>query len=550
MSAGSRFLNRLRVVLDGTLTAANIIDKAVAAHPDRELLHGTLLLSPHTDLRSITVREIFDQVIHIGKCLGLAGMRRYDRVAIYKTNSPDYFIYTAAIIRSGGIAVPVNSGMAAGKLSQYLSYTGASIVITDKQHFDQQISGDSSFSQVDRWLFQEEISVMDTGHLPDKGPVVMAKDDVAIIVHTSGTTGFPKGVICRSGSLIQGIKRHYMGEPISVKNRVAIAGHFNHLVCLLGIFSALLGNIPTYGYSRHEASFLLRQISIDKITIFFAFPDIYLDMYLHGLENYDLSSIKVWIGTADASHEVHKEVFCRKGASLNIFGRRLSTCIFIEPLGASEVGFAALQHYYRTGSKRSLRRAIGRPLLHGPRVKVADENGKRVKTGTVGRLMVKGKTVFPGYWNAHDLLPGAMKDGWWFTGDMVYKDGLGRYYHLDRLSDVVCTTRGNVYSLLAEERLLTHERIGEVAVIGLAHPVKGMVPVAIVQEKSAIVPENNTSLQTAILEWAHRELPLITPIEAVIAVHKKDIPRGLTGKVLKRELREYYAAWFSAPDRV
>jgi len=184
-------------------------------------------------------------------------------------------------------------------------------------------------------------------------------------------------------------------------------------------------------------------------------------------------------------------------------------------------------------------------LPHGPRVKVADENGRRVKTGTIGRLMVKGKTVFPGYWNAHDLLPGVMKDGWWFTGDMVYKDGLGRYYHLDRLSDVVCTTNGNVYSLLAEERLLTHERVGEVAVIGLTHPVKGMVPVAIVQEKGA----QQSPLPAAILEWARRELPLTTPIEAVIAVHKKDMPRGLTGKVLKRELREYYAAWFSGSDR-
>jgi acyl-CoA synthetase (AMP-forming)/AMP-acid ligase II len=323
---------------------------------------------------------------------------------------------------------------------------------------------------------------------------------------------------------------------------------------MLGLFTALLGNIPVYGYSCHEASYLLRQIGLDKLTIFFAFPDIYLDMYLHGLEKNDLSSIKVWIGTADASHEIHKDAFCRSGAFLKFFGKKIPISVFIEPLGTSEVGFAALQHYYRSGGKRSFNRCVGRPLLHGPRVKVVDENGRRLKSGVVGRLMVKGKTVFSGYWNAHDLLPGVMKNGWWFTGDLVYKDRLGRYYHLDRLSDVVCTGKGNVYSLLAEERLLTHTRIGEVAVVGLMHPSKGIVPVAFVQEKNSVPEEtpdlDKTSLQpltlaASILEWAHRELPIVTPIEAVIPLNKENLPRGLTGKVLKRELREYYSAWFS-----
>ncbi|MHA4811664.1 class I adenylate-forming enzyme family protein [Flavitalea flava] len=549
MSTGSRFLNRLRVILDGTVTAANIIDKAAAAHPDRKLLFSDLPLPAPLNESPPTLLVIRDFIIHAGKCLDLAGMKRYDRVAIYKSNSPDYCLYTLAIIRSGGIAVPINAGMPEEKLKQYLAYTGASFVITDKEHFGRQITNPASFPAAVRWVFTEDMEKPAIAH-QDKDPVQLGKDDIVLLVHTSGTTGFPKAVICHSGSIIQGIKMHYIGEPISADNKIAIAGHFNHLVCLLGMFTALLGNMRVYGYSRHEPSFLLEQIGKQKISIFFAFPDIYLNMYLFGLAPYDLSSVKVWIGTADASHEIHKEAFCRKGTALKFLSRRLLPAIFIEPLGASEVGFAALQHYYGAKSKRSLDRCIGRPLPHGPKVKVADEEGKRVKAGIPGRLMVKGRTVFGGYWNAHDLLAGVMKDGWWFTGDIVYRDHWGRYYHLDRLTDVITTGNGDVFSLLAEEILLTHSRVGEVVVIGLTHPIKGMVPVAIIQEKNGLAESQHPLNPGDILDWAGRNLRLVTPIETIILVTKEDIPRGLTGKVLKREMRESYAALFPGSDPV
>jgi acyl-coenzyme A synthetase/AMP-(fatty) acid ligase len=135
MSSGSRFLNRLRVILDRRLTAANAIDAALAAHPDRRLFHFDGPTGYASLPESPTIRELHAFVRRAGACLARAGLRRFDRVVICKTNSLDYFFLALAVIRAGGIAVPVNSGLRRDGLRDYVRYTGASILIGDEEHF-------------------------------------------------------------------------------------------------------------------------------------------------------------------------------------------------------------------------------------------------------------------------------------------------------------------------------------------------------------------------------------------------------------------------------
>jgi acyl-CoA synthetase (AMP-forming)/AMP-acid ligase II len=150
--------------------------------------------------------------------------------------------------------------------------------------------------------------------------------------------------------------------------------------------------------------------------------------------------------------------------------------------------------------------------------------------------MVKGPTLFKGYWNSHDRLHGTMYDGWWWTGDIGYRDRWGRFYHLDRATDVIYTAQGPVYSLLAEEVLMNHPDVGEVSVFGVPTADGKQKAIAVVNARAG------REIDTASLRvWTNELLRLSGPIADILAVDLDEVPRGLTGKVLKRVLREQYA---------
>jgi acyl-coenzyme A synthetase/AMP-(fatty) acid ligase len=300
----------------------------------------------------------------------------------------------------------------------------------------------------------------------------------------------------------------------------------------------MLGNLRVWPISRTESGWVQKLIDRERITIFFGFPDVYLRMYEEGLDAYDLSSVQVWIATADTSHEVHKRAFCRKGALLRLRGRPLLGSLFLDVLGTSEVGWGALSRFTSSCSKPRHDRLVGRPsYLAGPKVKIADETGRRLPPGTVGHLMVKGPTLFKGYWNAREQP--RRPDGWWWTGDIGYQDRFGRVYHMDRAVDVIRTRDGPVYTLLAEEVLMSHPDVSEAAVFGVTDPLGEEVPVALVYPKAG-----HTIDSEACRAWVNGRLQRSAGLRQLAVVSPDDIPRGLTGKVLKRVLRARYQSRF------
>ena len=551
----TRPLNRLRLVLDRTLTPANAVDRACAAHPDSPIFH------PDVDSafaalrgRAITAGQLLAFASGLNGLLREAGMSPGDRVAILKANHVDYFFLVLAIVRAGGIAVPVNPGLRGERLERYLRYTGARIVISDAPTFAASVGDPERVPSVETWGFPTPPPGFPARHVaidseldgswPETAPAPLRRDSPVVIAHTSGTTGFPKAVVSTAGTMVSGIKGHYVDEPITTRNRTGIAGHFNHLVYQSGLFASLLSNMPVWTMSPLDARNALRTIERERLSFFFAFPDVYLRMYQEGLGRYDLSSMRIWIATADASHDVHMRAFCRTGAYLRVLGFPVIRSAFIEVLGTSEVGAGAVRRIRLPFSRPRSDRLIGWPTPGGPRVRIADEDGRvERRRGAVGRVEVRGPTVFAGYWDERTMRP-APRGKWTWTGDVGYRGRLGAFHHLDRSADVVHTRAGPVYTLPAEEVLLGHPAIVEVAVIGLPHPGGGEVPVAVVQKRPGMPLDPDECLR-----WAASRLEPATPLAEVVVVPPAEMPRGLTGKVLKRELRERYAGRFAEAGR-
>lgn len=540
-----------RFLFDKELTVCNLIDKAAAIYGRRPLLHFSPEL-PYAGIgQGLSSGEARDFMNRASNVLTReARLARFDRVAIYKDNAADYFLFGLAAIRAGGIAVPVNGGMGKAELLRYLEYTGAAFLITDRQRYQHMREDLARLPALRHVLLTDGLegvaatdgAVLDFKRLIAAAPVrfeavVPAADEDVLLVHTSGTTGFPKGVIHTSGSLVAGVKgqlrfRHYFSD----KDVAVNAAPANHFVYFLGMLSAIASNSEVWLAGDNSARNVLALIARERLSIVFCFPHTFINMQELGLDRFALGSVRMWMSAADSSHEAHIREFTRHGALVRLFGKKLVGSMYVDSMGSSEVGFGAVNRFSFSFS-RKFNRYIGQSSSVGPQVKIADEQGHPVKPGAIGYFMVKGPTLFKGYWNAHDKLHGVVKDGWWRTGDIGYAAGRNAYFHLDRSTDMIRTAHGDVYSLPVEEHVLKFPGVLEAVVVARDAGNGYQEPVAFVQLGAS------ASVAAAdILAWTNARLDARDRLAGLTVVGRESIPRGLTGKVLKRTMRAHEAS--------
>ena len=152
--------------------------------------------------------------------------------------------------------------------------------------------------------------------------------------------------------------------------------------------------------------------------------------------------------------------------------------------------------------------SIGTPI-EGVQVRLVDEDGNQVPTGTPGEIQVKGPNVMKGYWNLPDATSESIKDGWFSTGDIAVVDADGYYYVVDRKKDLIIRGGYNVYPREVEEALYEHPAVAAVAVIGIPHESLGEeVGAAVVLKAGASADTGGTS---AIRQGASRRVQVPTP---------------------------------------
>lgn len=477
-----------------------------------------------------------------------------DRVAIYKGNDFDIFIFSLAITRAGGISVPVNGKLPPASLDQYLRHVGATVLFCDREALAS-ISGNSVrletvrhvvvvdvSSQVEAESLVRAVSSSAHGHalealfaaVPGQLPAVArGMDDPLYLVHTSGTTGFPKAVILLNRGLTASLRAALVFNLVRRRDLAYFATPFNHQVTHLYLNGLLAFGGRAILSRTFDPARTLQTIQQRAVTVFFGFPIAYTQLTAEDLTRYDLSSMRIWATTADASHEVHQRKLVRVGSFLSRLGIPLSGSVFVDGLGSSEVGIAALLRIVGPWTRRFERR-VGRPIpFFGPRVKVVDETGQPVRGATPGRLMIKGPCMFGGYWNNHDKLFAASSDGWWFTGDIVSRAADGSYMHLDREVDVIHQASGASYTLPIEEEILKHPAVYDATVFAYRQNDDVPVAAAAVALKPAFAHLGDDQLRDELNQ-------LLVPRDQLAVVRARpwsDFPIGVTGKTLKRAFR-------------
>jgi len=560
----------------GPISLDTLVDRAAKRHGDRPVFtcdtpcgwQVPALQARYPDPMSWSAERIRATAGYLAAMLhdGM-GVRHSDRVAILKENHLDMHVLMTGIVRAGAIACPMHGRFLAADVDPYLLNLGAELLISDTPTLTRVLREQGALGCVrtilmaerhltQRGSAQSELELLVRATHPDvrlvwleealgevraeAAPVRRGKQEPLYLVHSSGTTGFPKAVILRNGPQSHAVRGWLSYVHLSrTYDKGYLAVPNNHQAVILTFNSLLLLGLPVHWAGGHgrgdfDAERVVSELARGGFTGFFGFPITYTQLKEVDLARHDLRRMRFWASTADASHEAIERVFVAVGGAFRSVGVPVTGSVFLDAQGSSEVGTPSVIRYV-TRFTTAFGRRVGRPgsTPFGPAIRIVTADGEPVAQGTVGRLEVNGRTVFDGYWNNHALTYRAIRDRWFFTGDVVLRSSDGHIVQLDREVDVIHTRTGPVYSLLIEEQLHTHPAVFDACVYGERQGDGTQLPVAAVAIRAGTQREEGTLLhELNLLLDDHQRL------HRVEIMTWDDFPIGVTGKTLKRVLRE------------
>jgi long-chain acyl-CoA synthetase len=494
---------------------ASILTDTVARHGD-----GTAY---RLDDTAVPWQAVDESSARVAGLLREKGLEPGDRVGIMLPNVPYFPIVYYGVLRAGGVVVPMNVLLKGREVTFYLQDPEARAFFAWHQFAAEAEKGAQEAGADMVTVAPGEFEQLLGGVEPAREVVDRTEQDTAVILYTSGTTGTPKGAELTHGNLLANARvcietLFAMDQNDVLLGALPLFHSFGQTVCLN--CAALVGATLTF-IPRFDAAKALEIIQRDKVTMFAGVPTMYAAMlHLPDHDRYDTSCLRLCVsGGAAMPVEI-----------LRGFEQAFA-CKILEGYGLSETSpVASFNHPDRERKPGS----IGTPLK-GVEMKVVDEDGKEVPQGEVGEIAIRGHNVMKGYWRRDDATREVMREGWFHTGDMAQVDEDGYFFIVDRKKDMIIRGGYNVYPREIEEVLYQHPAIREAAVIGIPHESLG-------EEVGACVVLKEGE------EVGAEELQAFVKKEVAAYKYPRriwfadELPKGPTGKILKREIKAPEAA--------
>nr|MDT0662546.1 AMP-binding protein [Micromonospora sp. DSM 115978] len=544
VSAQVPLTTRLRLAADRELGVGNFLDlvRRHSRRTDRPFLYahrpgsaGVATVEPFSLERLTQTRDAYAAWYHT------AGVRKGDPVAVYVDNGIDPFLHFLALSSLGAVAALVNGRMPAPVAAEYVTRIGAVGVVATADRLAALRRHDARAG----WTadHSELTTRPGTDELPPVFPYPHADEDPVMLCHTSGTTGPPKAATFGHRQFFLGKRQRLWNFPAASRNRLLSALPQSHSAGISYLMTATMLGLPTLVMADSGGPAVHQAMAAFRPSMVVAFPETYAELAEMTLDPSATADIHTWINTGDSAHEAHIRALIRHGRRPGRRGGRRGGrpgSRFVDGLGSSEMGMALFRKVSEPESS-DYGRCVGTPIGVVREAAVLDDAGRRLGPHQPGRLGVRTPTRTAGYWNDSGTTNRSSISGYWLTGDVVYRDENGKFYHLDRVPDVIHTSGGPVYSLPLEEAILVGcPQIADCAVVAVKapEPETGDVPFAAVKlAPGAAVPDD--LLATLNVALADRGLPPLRA--AAVATDPADFPTGPTGKVLKRQLRQRFS---------
>lgn len=354
-------------------------------------------------------------------------------------------------------------------------------------------------------------------------PVADPLGDPAMLQYTGGTTGLPKGVILTHANLGTNCRQVLEIINISAETHhtfISLLPFFHVYGLTTGLIIPMALASTTLPLPRYVPQDVLRLIARHKPTVFPGAPSVYISLLQQkNLAQFDLKSIQICVsGSAPLPREVFRRFQEATGASI------------LEGYGLTEA--SPITHCNPLGRQGQKANSIGMPLP-GTDARIVDMEGGSLTLppGKMGELIVRGPQIMNGYWRRPDETASALRNGWLYTGDLATMDEDGYFYIVDRKKDMVIVGGYNVYPREVDEVLLEHPKVEEAVSVGITDHIRGEAL------KAYVVPRSGEELSKAeIIAWCRRKLASYKVPRLV--EFRRELPRTIVGKVLRRALRE------------
>ena len=478
----------------------------------------------------ITYSELNQRANRASCWLQSLGIEKGDRVAVMLNNCPEFIELFLACARLGAIFVPLNFRSAPPELDYFLKNCRPRLFVFGQEFID-------NVKKLDFENNRPQVLLSSVGKAPTDSTVLdyilesnafdgqkpfltqslgpADPEEPQVIMYTSGTTGRPKGAVLS----------HRKTFFNSLNADIFFKMHFDDIMLVIlplfhsgGLFiqasPTIYKGATMVIHPKFDPLKFYQDIERYRVTKFLGVPTVYralvkVDLQARG----DISSLKVCAGGGEKT-------------TLDLFEKcRDAGLAFRQVMGQTETSillWASEEDSFRKPG------TVGRPVFHAE-VNIVDRNGRSVKPGDIGEIVVRGSIMMKEYWQDPVRTEETIRDGRLYTGDLARMDEEGYYFLVDRARDMYITGGENVYPAEVERILREHPEIEDIAVVGVPDERWGEVGQAFVSPKK----DSNFSAEGLIGFCKERMAKFKCPKQVVFC---EDFPRTSLGKVRKREL--------------
>nr|VFJ96717.1 MAG: fatty-acyl-CoA synthase [Candidatus Kentron sp. H]VFJ97350.1 MAG: fatty-acyl-CoA synthase [Candidatus Kentron sp. H]VFK02676.1 MAG: fatty-acyl-CoA synthase [Candidatus Kentron sp. H] len=457
------------------------------------------------------------------------GIQGGDRISILAHNSVAYVDLFYAAGKTGAILAPFNWRLVGQELAYIASDCQPRALFVGPEFLDMareiasrmpgcQLIGLEGAEIPDAVSYEE---ALDGASDKEPAPLDLSGDAPYCLLYTSGTTGRPKGAMISHNQVLWNCINTVASWGLTEHDVSPIFVPLFHAGGLFAFLTPLLyigGRIVLARSLDVEES--LRVIEQEGCTVILGVPTIY----------------RMWLDspTFPQADFRHVRWFVSGGAPcprpLIDAWREAKGIVFRQGYGLTEVGpncftMTDEESVLKTGS-------VGKPLFHS-RMRIVDDKDRDVPVGEVGELAIYGPHICSGYWNNPDATEKAIRNGWFYTGDMAWQDSDEFYYIVGRFKDMIISGGENIYAIEVEAVFLEHPDVAEAALIGKPDEKFGEVGLMVVVPRAAASPTEEDLLRACEGKLARYKVPKHV-------VFTEALPYSPYGKVQKATLRNEF----------
>ncbi|WAX96579.1 FadD3 family acyl-CoA ligase [Aminobacter sp. NyZ550] len=477
----------------------------------------------------------------VAKAMIAAGVQNGDRIMVWAPNTWQWFATALGLVTAGAVLIPASTRFKGAEIAELVKRSGTSVLFSVgtflNTYYPDQLRTET------RELLREVVVIGDPGNgdrswddfvaagdsISDAEltarEATVGPDDLCDMLFTSGTTGYPKGVMYGHLQCLQAIDAWATRVGIREHDRILVIPPLFHVFGYrAGAMVALMRGAVFMPHLTYDAGEILKRVAAEKISVIPGPPAIFQGMLQHPeLANFDTSSLRLAV---TGSTTIPPILVHRMRTELNIAG-------VVTGYGLTECGGYGTM-CQATDPDEVIANTAGK-ASPGVEVRIIGEDGHFLPDGKPGEVVIRGYIVMKGYFNDPEATARTIDpEGWLHTGDIGYFDTDGNLHIEDRLKDMYITGGFNCYPAEIERLLSEHPAIGIVAVIGVPDERLGEVGKAYV-----VLRPGTNATEKEIIDWSRANMANYKCPRSVEI--RSSLPTSPQGKVVKDQLRVSFA---------